>query len=274
MKTRSLLLGILAAVVLVAASCRAPKDNSQVSNFSVGRAIDTNNQVSVVSTQIPASAPSIYLSGQVNNPSQSALIRVTWVQLPNTVIASEDFNGNRNESHPFDFSKKAATSYFASKVDRSGISWPLGEYKADISLNGRKIDSAFFKVVTDSEAEAEANRKIIERVMFGDSLDEDHGQINKSLTRFGRTQDHIYIQVDMAGPQPGVKLEVQVRYPREDKEINTFTATAGNEESLVFDLPLERFGRMWPDRLWATGAYEADIRVNGTSASQVSFTVS
>lgn len=273
MKTRTILFGVLTAIILMAASCRTPDDPTKVTNFSLGRTIGNDNAVVASTTKLPSSAQTIYLSAEVTNPSNNAAIRVIWTKLPQSIIASEDFTGARNVSDPFDFDNKKPTSYFASKITRDGISWIEGEYKADVMLNGRKLNTVFFKIVSDSEAEAEDNKNIISRVMFGDSLDDD-SQINKSLTRFTRTQDHIYIQVDLAGRRPGERLEVEVRYPKEDKGVNTFTTTTGNAEFYVFDLPLERFGRLWPDRLWPTGSFEVNVKVNGTVVSSPSFVVS
>lgn len=256
----------------MAASCRTPDDPTKINNIGVGRTIGTDNAIVAPTTKLPASAPTIYLSGEVVNPSSSAAIRVIWTKLPESIVASEDFTGMRSSSDPFDFDKTKPSSYFASKITRDGVSWIEGEYKAEVILNGRRLNSVFFKIVSDSEAEAQDNKNAISRVMFGDSLDDDR-QINKSLTRFPRTQDHIYIQVDLSGRRPGERLEVEVRYPKEDRGVNTFTTTTGDAEFYVFDLPLERFGRIWPDRLWPTGAFVVDVKVNGTIVSSPSFVI-
>jgi hypothetical protein len=272
-KPRGILVASILFVVLSAASCGPQTtDRTQITNLAIAREIGVDNQAILASDVVPASAPSIYLSGQVVRPVAGTKVRVSWLQLPNTTISTEDFSGSRSGGNLFDFDKTQTTSNFASKIDRTGIAWEEGEYRADAYLGNRLVDSLFFKVVSDSEADAANNKRVISKVSFGDSLS-DNGHIAVSKTTFTRSTDHIYIQVALAGTQPGHKIEASVRYLKANQVINIFTTTTGRDDTLVFDLSLSQYGRLWTDKLWPSGGFQVDVKVNGTSATTPSFVI-
>lgn len=262
---------VLCSVFLLAASCRGG-GAAEVGSLTVGREINANHQVVDNITTIPATAKSIYLSGLVKNPTNNTKIKVSWYRLPNFVIATEEFAGNKTSGTRYDYDRSQSSSYFASHIDREGLSWESGEYRADVFLSGRKSGSVFFKVVTDSEAEDANNANLLQSVKFGADLNTD-GEIAVSKSAFDRSSEHIYIQVNLAASQTSPAVEAAVRLVGDQKPINTFTTNAGQQRTLVFDLPLERFGRNWNDRLWPAGGYQVEIKLNGTSVATPSFVV-
>lgn len=268
---RGVLLIFLCSFILTAAGCRGSQVSTQLTNLVIGREITSDNRALSPTDKISASSEKIYLSGKVSNPNKSTRVRVSWLKLPNQIIATEDFNGSNNGSNSFDFDRAKSSSYFASSIDRPGLAWTEGEYKAEVYLGSRLNQTLFFKIVSDSEAEEDNNRRIISRVSFGETIQGD--LIQDPTTTLTRSAGHIYIQIELSGRQPGNKIEATIRHLREDKVINTFTATTGESQSLIFDLPLERYGRLWTDRLWASGAYQVEVKVNGVSVLTPSFVV-
>lgn len=268
---RGILLVLICGFVFTAAGCRGTQESAQLSSLGIAREITSDNRTLSPTDKISASSEKIYLSGKVSNPNKSTRVRVAWLKLPNQIIATEDFSGVNSGSNGFDFDRTKANSYFASSIDRPGLAWVEGEYKAEVYLGSRLNQTLFFKIVSDSEAEEDNNRRIISRVSFGEAIEGD--LVKDPTTRLTRSASHIYIQIELAGRQPGNKVEATIRHLREDKVINTFTATTGESQSLIFDLPLERYGRLWTDRLWATGAYQVEVKVNGISVLTPSFIV-
>jgi len=256
---------------LTAASC-GNSNPSRVDNVAIGVSVNPDNRVQTEIEAVPSSTPTIYLSGRVVGPTANTEVRVAWSRLDTGIIATESFDGTRGNGDLFNFDKSVTGSYFASQINREGIGWEQGEYKADVFLNGQRVTSRFFKVVTDSEADNINNSAKVRSVTFGSQLSSNN-QIQTSQTSFSRNTDHIYTQINLNGSQPGTRIEARVRYLRQNLVVNNFTATAGQEQFILFDLPLSRFNILWSDRLWASGGYEVEIMVDGSTISTESFIV-
>ena len=267
-------LGLILAVgfVLVGAPACSRRVATTLSDVAVTTAVSSDNQATMAVSYISASAPVIYVSAQVHQPTRDTLVRVRWYRLPDTLIASEDFSGRRDSVRQFDFDRQVESSFLASRVDRPGLSWPIGEYRADLFLNNTLSTVAFFNVVSDAEAIRLNTQAMVRRISIGDALNTNF-QVESDQTTLARVANTIYVQVDTRNVALGAELKVSVRYVREDRVFATFTTKLGDDPSPVFELSRERFGALWPDRLWPVGSFEVKVEIGGSSAATRTFTV-
>ena len=245
---------------------------TSIDQIALALAVDSVNQPTTLASVVPSSAEEIFVVGQINQPKDNTTARVRWIKLPNTILATEDFEGRRNQVAKFDFDETKASSFFASRITRPSVAWELGEYKAEVLVNGSLATSVFFEVVSDLAAEEENAKGLVRAISFGDAL-AGSDSLQTSKTTFTRSTPTIYIAVVPSTNAAGARLEMEVRHIRSGLTINTFTATLGNEESLIFDLPLSRYNRFWADRLWPTGSFEVVTKVNGIEIDSPSFTI-
>ena len=272
MKLINIFASSLIFVSLIAASCGpGPTPDAQLTELAITRTIGINNEATSATDLIPASAKSIYLSGRVLQPKSSTRIKVVWSKLSGGIVGTESFSGTASRDQ-FDFDRSISGSYFASQVDRTGVTWEQGAYKADVYVGSKLYDSLSYKVVSDTEADISQNKKILSSVSFGSELD-DAGGLANSQTTFSRSTPHIYIDLSLAGTNAGNKIETSVRYLKGDQVINTFTTTTGRDTDVIFDLSLSQFGRLWTDKLWPSGGFEVLTKINGTVVSTQSFIV-
>lgn len=271
------LIGLCAAVLLSGASCRPSTENlPSIGQVVLASAIKNNNEPSNDLEQVAAGTAVLYLTAEVQRPTKSTSVTITWFRLPNQIIATETFNGSRGGStsvNQTDFDQRYRSSWLASQVRRPGASWLLGDYKAEVELNGQLAKTLFFSVVRDSDADRESASQAISSLQFGDGLGDDN-LIARSKTTFKRDADHLYVQLGLANSvQAGTDIEISIRYIREDLVVNTFSAVVGSDNTMLFDLNRDRFGKLWSDRLWPTGSFEVVVRVNGVVGRTVNFQI-
>ncbi|MFA5009657.1 MAG: hypothetical protein WC553_00290 [Patescibacteria group bacterium] len=247
--------------------------NGSIEQTSIATGITYDNQPENSLEQVPASATAIYLSAEIANPTKSTTVQVAWYQLPTTVIASEEFSGKRESGgNNLDFDYTKSTSWLASRITRTGLSWSLGDYRVEVSLNGNIAKTLFFKVVSDSEAEKASVEKIVSALRVGDALDDDN-QLVAAKTSLARGTDNIHIAVTLTGAKAGSNLEVGVRFVKTDLVINSFSSVVSGSKTLIFSLPRDRFGRLWTDKLWPVGSFEVTAKLNGVIARTTTFVV-
>jgi len=271
---KPLLVLLLALLTLSGARCGGiAATRPAVEQAVIATSIHYDNQPDNNIEQVPTSTAVIYLAAEVTDPTSATTVQVTWYQLPNQVIATETFAGKRqSSSNQLDFDYQKSASWLASRVERPGLSWPMGEYRAEVRLGSQLAKTVFFKVVSDIAAEEASAKKIIRSVKFGDTLN-DSNQLSSSKTSFRRTAPAIYIQVELAGAKPGTDLQVGVRYVKDDLLINTFSSVVMGDDQLVFALSRDRFGKLWSDQLWPVGSFQVTAKVNGVAAWTGSFLV-
>lgn len=257
--------------LLGAASCsRGPSTN--ISDVAIATGINTQNVAENVLDEVPAGSEAIYLSAKVNSLTVSTQVEVRWYQLPSQLIAKDSFKGNRSQVQSFDFDRNVQGSYFASRIERQGVSWPIGEYRAEVFLNGQLVKTVFFNVISDIEAEQKALASKVQKIILGDALNSGF-KVGEDKDVFARSTDNIYIQVNLAGVAPNTKVETNVRYIKEDQVIANFTSEVTGDKELVLTLSRERFGRLWADRLWPVGAFEVSVVIGGVQGKTRDFQV-
>ena len=275
MKTEQFVIaGLLAAILLTGASCGPTQANpTTIGQAVLASGVKTNNEPVNDLEQVGAGTGVLYLAAQVIQPIQRTAVRVAWYKLPDQVMSSEDFDGQGNNSlQRYNFNYHYGSSWLASRLAKPGASWPLGEYRVEISLNQRLAKTVFFTVVSDVEADRAAAAKVIQSLAFGDTITGDNQIINAKNT-FSRDADNIYIQLQTSGAQSNTDLQVSIRYVKDDQIINTFAMVISGDQTKLFTLSRERFGKLWSDKLWPVGTFTVTTQVNGIVAKTADFFV-
>lgn len=271
---RLLKFGSLTLVLLFtlgAAACSSSNPTS-IGQVAVTTGLGLYNQPANELSKVPTSAEKIYLSAEVLDSTRVTRTRVQWYRLPSQLLASEDFQGNRTGTNQFDFNKQAQSSYLASSISKSDVTWPLGEYRVEVFIDGALAKTVFFTVVTEQEASTSQLASIVRSVKTGDTLNGQF-QLSGSETVFERATDHIYVQADIRGAQPGTDLTIKTRFVKEDRIFANFAYEIVDDEVIVVDLARSRFGKLWPDRFWPEGTFEATVLVNNVEVALHTFVV-
>jgi len=245
-----------------------------ITDVAVSVGIKYTNEPETVLETVASSSRIIYVSAEVTNPTKSTEVKVAWYKLPNQPIATETFSGKRGSSgNQLDFDYKRTTSWLASQVERPGLSWTIGEYRVEVYLDGQSAKTVFFNVVSDSDADKLTASKAIQSVLFSDAIDDNNQLVDSARTTFARSTPTLYIQVKLGAVPAGTSVEAGVRYVKTGLSINTFTAVATGNDTLLFPLPLERFGRLWSDKLWPIGSFQVITKINGVIGKTSTFLI-
>lgn len=269
----------LAAVIvllgLTGASCSRSLTDAEttISQAIITTGVKYTNQPENNLEQVGDSSSVIYLAAEVNHPVSTTEVRVVWLKLPNQVIATETFTGKRTSTrNQLDFDYRAATSWLSSRIERPNLSWPAGEYKAEVYLDNNRAKTVFFNIVSDAEAERRQVQKLVSSLKFGDTLTDDN-QLASAKTSFSRTTPIIYIQVKLADAPAGTDLQVAVRQVKTDLTVNTFSSVGAGDDTLLFSLDRNQFGRLWSDKLWPAGSFEVTAKINQATAQTANFVI-
>lgn len=269
----------LAAVIvllgLTGTSCSRPlaDTGTTISQAIITTGVKYTNQPENNLEQVGDSSSVIYLAAEVSRPISTTEVRVVWQKLPNQIIATETFTGKRtNTRNQLDFDYRAATSWLSSRIERPNLSWPMGEYKTEVYLNGNLAKTVFFDIVSDTEAERQQIQKLVSSLKFGDTLTGDN-QLTGTKTSFSRTTPIIYIQVKLVGAPAGTDLQIAVRQVKTDLTVNTFSSVVVGDNTLLFSLDRNQLGRLWSDKLWPVGSFEVTAKINQTAARVTNFVI-
>lgn len=268
---RSIVIFISLFVILGAASCSRGGETI-IGDVAIATGVNVQNAPENDLTEVNASSEAIYLSARVDHPSSTTQVQVRWYQLSGQLIAKESFSGRRSSTHLFDFDKGASSSFLASRIEREGISWPTGEYRAEVFLGDQLVKTVFFKIISDAEASQQAVANKVQQIRLGDTLNSQF-KVDKDVAIFTRATNDIYIQISLIDIGPNTEVKTNVRYIKEDQQVANFTSEVTGDKELVLNLSRERFGRFWPDRLWPEGAFEVGVIIGGVQARTRTFQV-
>ncbi len=266
---------VIALVGLTGASCSRPvtETKTTIPQAVITTGIKYTNQPENNLEQVGGSSSVIYLAVEVNYPTSNTEVRVVWRKMPNQVIATETFTGKRtNTRNQLDFDYRLASSWLSSRVERPSLSWPMGEYKTEVYLDGGLAKTVFFSIVSDAEAEKQRVRGVVNSLTLGDTLTDDNRLANTKTT-FSRNTPVIYIQTKISGATAGTNLEVAVRHVKTDLAVNTFSAVVAGDDTLIFSLDRNQVGRLWSDKLWPVGSFEVTAKINQATARTTNFVI-
>src|SRR3989344_4820485 len=255
-------IGLMACLVFIAlggAACSSAELRTHIVSVAITGGVSLTNEPEDSVAEIASSAPVIYLSAQVANPTDSTQVRVKWIKSPNQVILTEDFVGNRQSGNQFEVDRTKTVSALASRITKSGISWEIGEYQAEVWLGRALAKIVPFQIITDTKANQLSVQRTINQISLSDALDS-QDRVGASKTIFDKATNMIYVQVELARPVSD-EIHTSVRHLASDQTITTFTTVPVGTNPLVFTLSRERFGRLWSNKLWPTGTFEVTVRI-------------
>jgi len=126
-----LFIGVL---VLGSLSCNLSATTANITNAHMASDKDDTQQT----TAYAVDAPAFYCYFDLNNASDSTVVKGTW-----TLVSAEGYESN-SEIDSAEITGGSNTYYFS--LDRSGDSWPVGKYKIDLYIDGKMVQTVEFEV--------------------------------------------------------------------------------------------------------------------------------
>jgi hypothetical protein len=136
MKFNKLFFVALAVLALVFSSlaCEASASTANISNAHM--AVDEAD--SAQTTQYAPDAPSFFCYFDLNNAADDTVVKGVW-----TLISAEGYDPNQ-EIDSAEMTGGDNTYYFT--LDRGADLWPVGQYKIDLYLNDKVVQTVNFEV--------------------------------------------------------------------------------------------------------------------------------
>ena len=132
--------------------------------------------------------------------------------------------------------------------------------------------TVFFRIISDTEAQQQATASQVRQIWFGDALTHEF-KVGADRTVFSRATNDIHIQIDLVGLPPSTEVRTNIRYIKKDQQVASFVSEVTGDRELVLSLSRERFGQLWPDRLWPEGTFEVTVTIGGVQAKTRTFQV-
>lgn len=269
-----ILLLTLGVLLLGAAGCGSQP--ASIGRVAVVTQINTDNSPTTESqANVLSTTPAIYFSAEVMNAREGTAVDVEWRYLTdNRVVATETFRGGRSEASPQEFivGVAPATSWIASRITLSGLSWAMGSYEVTIKLNGQAAKQVNFNVVGSQVFDELAKKALVETVYLGSRLN-DKNQVAIPGTKFARSQDNIYAVVLLKDAPAGTAVRAVWEQLETGKQISDFNTSFSGSGYLPFDISLNTVGKNWPDRLWPNGTYSVSIYVDKVLVTTKNFSI-
>jgi len=272
MINRKLLFSFLALGVFILLLGGCSRAKPAVVEIGLAPVIGANNKPQGTIENIPALLPQVFLVGKVVNAAGGTVVTVRWYR-GGEVLSTEVFTGQRDESHPYDFSASPLLkeeNFFASILQRPNEIWPVGDYRAEVYLGGSLVKTLNFKILPESAAEIEARRSSLLRLFFGDSLE--GGEIVQSRTAFSQLADEIYIGVEVAEKPAGERLKLTVEYLPQAKSLVSFAQDLHPGLSL-FILKRQQLAPVLGINYWKTGAYVTSLYIDDILVQKATFQI-
>lgn len=262
-------------LVLAAAGCRG--EAASIGQAAITTQVDAKNKIiGLPQSVILSTTPVIYLSTEVVKAAQGDQVEVEWRYVTgNRVLATESFRGERAQGSPHEFlaGPAPATSFLASRIILSDLSWPTGSYEAVVRLNGQLAGRVGFNVADDKDFEELSKKAMLKKLYLGSQIN-NQGQIAVPGNHFNRNQEAIYAVVLLQDVPAGTTIKAAWKYLDGGQMITDFSASFGGGGYLPFEISLDKFSRLWPDGLWPEGVYEVVIYVDNVQVTTKNFTVS
>jgi hypothetical protein len=136
MKVNKLFYVALAVLALVFSSlaCEASASTANISNAHM--AVDEAD--SAQTTSYTSDAPSFYCFYDLKNAPDDTVVKGVWI-----LISAEGYDPNQ-EIDSAEVTGGDETYYFA--LDRGTDPWPVGQYKVDLYLNDKLVQTVNFEV--------------------------------------------------------------------------------------------------------------------------------
>jgi len=261
-----------------ATGCGQTTDNiTSLGKLGITTAINNDNSPFNDFEQVVIStAPEIYLSAQIINVVQGTKAQVEWRYVTgNQIIATEFFKGERSDDKPHEFVIKTspATSFFSSQITLSDINWPVGSYEVTVTLNNQTIKKINFNIVNDNDFDQLSKKAMLKNLYLGSMVNKEN-QIAVPGDNFACDQEKIYAVALFQNVPAGTIIKANWTYLDTNRIITNFSVPFSGAGYLPFEINLDRFSRLWSNRLWPAGTYKVSIYVDNVLVTTRNFTVS
>lgn len=267
---------LLLVLLMITSGCGQPKEGVSLANLTTTNQINADNSPVSSKNVFLSSTPAIYFTAKVIDATQNTVVEVKWRNATkDQVLATESFKGGRTKDRPQEFmvGLKPTTSYLYSKISLSGIGWSIGTYEIQAKLNGVEVGKLNYNIVADDDYDLINKRNLLKNLYLGSQINQDK-QITVPSTVFDRDQEKIYASALFKDVPVGTTIRTVWKYLDGNREIDSFYTKFSGSGYLVFEISLEKFGRLWSDGLWPKGNFEVSLYVDNVLIITKNFTVS
>ena len=136
MKTNKVLPLTLFVVFLIFATlaCNFSASTANITNAHMATDENDTTQTTVYSPD----TPTFYCFYDLNNASEDTVVRGVW-----TLVSAEGYDEN-SEIDSAEITGSDDSYYFS--LDRAADTWPVGQYKIDLYINGNLVETVEFQV--------------------------------------------------------------------------------------------------------------------------------
>jgi len=261
---------LLIAVLIAVAGCRsqdqAAADNANgtmtptqakqaIGDITVGHQVGADGTIAgdQKGNNFTAGQP-VIVAFNIGKAPAGTPVTIDWYGPDNQVLASDQLTVSSGQ-HAMSFSSKDTGS------------WAKGDYHADISVGGQKVDTERFSIVAPDQAENSATKApdAVSDVTVGHQLGADGGiaagQEGKSFV----PGQPVYIAFRTGSAPAGTNVEI-AWYGPDDQKLLTDQLAVKPGESVMHFASTKTSG-------WGLGDYHADLLVNGQKVDTEHFGV-
>ncbi len=184
-------------------------------------------------------------------------VSIDWYGPDNQQIASDQQMVARGER----------TMSFAAK---NTAAWGQGDYHADVTVGGQKVDTERFSIVAPDKAENTAGKandpgNAVADVSVGHQLGADGGIAAGQDGKHFMPGDPIYVAFKTGGAPAGASIEIDWVGPQ-DQKLGTETRQVAAGDTMMHFSTRQTSG-------WGLGDYHADLLVNGQKVDTEHFSI-
>ncbi len=266
-------IGLCMALLLIlgAAGCGGARKTIQLGQAIITTQINANNSpVGEVAT-ILDSTRKIYLSAEVIDARRGDKVQIAWRNVgKDQILATEAFTGRRTSDRSTEFTVSATptTSWLASTLVLSDISWVAGDYEAIIQINSVEVKRVGFAIVTERDYDTATKQAYVKNIWLGTELNS-RDQIVSPATIFSKTDETIYAVVSLQNVPKGTKFQGTWKLLETNQTLNNFATEFTGSGYLPFDISLNEVRRS----VWIKGNYTFTIAVDNLPVSTKNFTI-
>ena len=128
-------IGLFVVVLIFAAlACNFSASTANITNAHMA----TDSADSSQTTVYPPEAPTFYCFYELNNAPDGTIVKGVW-----TLVAAEGYDAN-SEIDSAEITGSDNSYYFS--LDRATDTWPVGQYKIDLYVNDKLVQTVNFEV--------------------------------------------------------------------------------------------------------------------------------
>ena len=263
---------LLLLIILGAAGCNSADNQSRLGKLAITTQINQDNTPVAELALIVDTAPKIYLSVELINGRRGDRVRVTWRNLTkDQIVATETFTGRRQTDRPYEFiglSTTPQTSWLASAITLTDISWPAGDYEAVVQLGSKETQQIGFVITTEQQFDIDAKKALVKNLWLGTQINSQN-QIVSPSTKFDQHTEKIYAVVLLQNVPAGTRLKGSWQLLETGEVFSVFMTNFSGGGYLPFILALDEAGKT----IWAKGNYSFNLFVDNVPVISRNFSI-